>query len=128
MSLQEKYRPVLDLGQELEVADGYVKEDGLTNTLKIGGTTKTQYQKDQMWNKIKEIGGDSPVDLVADIKVEVTDYYHKHVVQSGESLSKIAKHYLGDYMKYTAIFEANKDILDNPDTIHPGQELTIPFA
>lgn len=29
-------------------------------------------------------------------------------------------------MKYNAIFEANKDILKNPDTIHPGQELVIP--
>lgn len=128
MSLQQKYQPVLDLGQEFEVADGYVKEDPMSGKLKIGGTAKTQYQKDKMWDKIKEIGGDVPADLVADIKVEVTDYYHKHVVQSGESLSKIAKHYLGDYMKYTAIFEANKDILSNPDVIHPGQELKIPFA
>ncbi len=128
MSLQEKYRPVLDLGQEFEVKDGYVKEDELTGKLKIGGTTKTQYEKDKMWDKIKEIGGDIPTDLVADIKVEVTDYYHKHVVQKGESLSKIAKHYLGDFMKYKEIFEANTDILKNPDMIHPGQELKIPFA
>ncbi|NQX78923.1 LysM peptidoglycan-binding domain-containing protein, partial [Gilvibacter sp.] len=40
--------------------------------------------------------------------------------------SKIAKHYYKDPMKYQAIFEANTDILKNPDLIHPGQELVIP--
>jgi len=128
MSLQEKYRPVLDLGQEFGVKDGYVEEDAMTGQLKIGGTAVTQFQKDRMWDKIKEIGGEAPADLVADIKVEVTEYYHKHVVQPGESLSKIAKEYLGDYMKYKEMFDANKVVLDNPYLSHPGQELTMPVA
>ena len=42
------------------------------------------------------------------------------------TLGKIAKHYYGDAMKYTQIFEANSDILKNPDMIHPDQELIIP--
>ncbi len=126
MSLQDKYRPVLELGKKFEVKDGYVEElDGL---LKIGGVAKTQYHKDLMWDKIKEIGGDPPSDLMADIKVEITDYYHKHTVQKGESLSKIAKHYYGDAMKYKTIFEANTDQLKDPNMIHPDQELVIPFA
>lgn len=125
MSLQNKYASVLKLGEEFGVKDGYVKEEG--GKLKIGGTAMTEYQKNSMWNEIKRIAGGVPDDLQADIKVETTDYYHKHTVQSGESLSKIAKHYYEDPMKYTKIFEANRDILDNPDMIHPGQELTIPF-
>ncbi len=126
MSLKEKYQPVLNLGEKFEVKDGYVEElDGL---LKIGGVARTQYHKDLMWDKIKEIGGDPPSDLEADIKVEITDYYHKHTVQKGESLSKIAKHYYGDPMKYKAIFEANTDILKDPNLIYPDQELVIPFA
>ena len=124
MSLQDKYRAVLDLGMKLNVQDGDVKEED--GKLKIKGTTQTQYEKNVMWDKIKEIGGDSPADLAADIKVAVTDYFHKHTVQSGDSLSKIAKHYYGDPMKYTAIFNANTDQLDNPDVIQPGQELIIP--
>lgn len=125
MSLQDKYRAVLNLGEEFGVKDGHVEE--LDGVLKIGGTTHTQFQKDRMWDKIKEIGGESPSDLVADISVEQTDYYHKHVVDKGDSLSKISKTYYGDPMKYKHIFQANTDILDNPDMIHPGQELTIPF-
>ncbi len=126
MSLQAKYQPVLDLGEEFGVKDGFVKEEA--GKLKIGGTATTQYQKNKMWDKIKEIGGDSPADIAADIKVETTDYYHKHTVKSGESLSLIAKHYFGDPMKYKEIFEANTNILKDPNVIHPDQELVIPFV
>ncbi|MCM2316244.1 MAG: LysM peptidoglycan-binding domain-containing protein, partial [Thermoanaerobaculia bacterium] len=45
---------------------------------------------------------------------------------SGETLSKISKKYYGDATKYMKIFEANKDILKNPDLIKVGQKLKIP--
>ena len=49
-------------------------------------------------------------------------------VQSGDSLSKIAKQFYGDPMKYTAIFEANQPMLKDPNMIYPGQTLRIPTA
>ncbi len=122
--VKSKYQSVLDLGQKLNIQDGDVSEEN--GTLKIKGTAKTQYEKNQLWDKIKEIGGESPSDIMADIKVADTSVYHRHTVKSGESLSKIAKHYYGDPMKYKAIFEANTNILKNPDVIHPDQELVIP--
>lgn len=126
MSLQAKYNDVLKLGETLGVKDGFVEEaDG---KLKIGGVAASQYDKDQMWDQIKAAGGENPADIVADIQVAQTDFYAKHTVKSGESLSKIAKHYYKDPMKYNAIFEANRDILKSADVIHPGQELTIPMA
>ncbi len=125
MSLQSKYGEVLKLGESFKVKDGYVEE--LDGKLRIGGTAHTQYQKDRMWDKIKEIAGGMPEDLEADIKVETTDYYHKHTVESGDTLGKIAKMYYGQANKYMHIFNANTDKLDNPDLIHPGQELVIPF-
>jgi nucleoid-associated protein YgaU len=125
MSVKAKYQPVLDLGEQFNTQDGYVEE--LDGKLKIGGTVKTQYQKNKLWDKIKEIGGEEPSDIAADIRVEETDYYHKHTVESGESLSKIAKHYYGDANKYMKIFNANTDQLKDPNLIHPGQELVIPF-
>lgn len=124
MSVKSKYQPVLDLGEQLEVKDGNVYEEN--GTLKIKGTVKTQYEKDILWDKIKEIGGEKPSDLLANIIVEDSSVYHRHEVKSGESLSKIAKHYYGDPMKYTEIFDANRGVLDNPDLIHPGQVLVIP--
>ncbi|MEL6556623.1 MAG: LysM peptidoglycan-binding domain-containing protein [Bacteroidota bacterium] len=124
MSIKLKYQPVLDLGQELEVKDGYVEESEII--LKIGGTAKTQYEKNLMWDKIKEIGGENPTDIEADIKVEDTSVYHRHVVKSGETLGKIAKHYYKDAMKYKEIFAANTDKLKSADLIYPDQELVIP--
>jgi nucleoid-associated protein YgaU len=47
-------------------------------------------------------------------------------VKSGDSLSKIAKQEYGDASKWPLIFEANKDILKDPDKIFPGQQLKIP--
>ncbi|MDX1666241.1 MAG: LysM peptidoglycan-binding domain-containing protein [Saprospiraceae bacterium] len=125
MSLQDKYKPVLDLGLEFDVKEGYVEEG--EGKLRIGGRTTTQFEKDRMWDKIKEIGGENPTDIEADIKVDNTEYYHKHTVQKGESLSLISKQYYGDPMKYMHIFNANKDKLKDPDLIHPGQDLVIPF-
>lgn len=49
-----------------------------------------------------------------------------HTVQKGETLSAIAKHYLGSANKYHAIFEANRPMLSDPDKIYPGQTLRIP--
>ncbi|AXT49558.1 LysM peptidoglycan-binding domain-containing protein [Aquimarina sp. BL5] len=122
--VKAKYQDVLDLGQELNIQNGDVSEDN--GVLKVKGTANTQYEKNQLWDKIKEIGGEAPADIVADIDVADTSVYHRHTVKSGESLSKIAKHYFKDPMKYKEIFAANTHILKNPDVIHPDQELIIP--
>lgn len=47
-------------------------------------------------------------------------------VKPGDSLSKIAKQEYGDANKWPLIFEANKDILKDPNKIFPGQQLKIP--
>lgn len=49
-----------------------------------------------------------------------------YTVVSGDSLSKIAKHFYGEAHKWRQIFDANRDILDDPDEIQPGQTLKIP--
>jgi nucleoid-associated protein YgaU len=47
-------------------------------------------------------------------------------VKPGDSLSKIAKREYGDANKWQMIFEANQDILKDPNRIFPGQKLKIP--
>jgi nucleoid-associated protein YgaU len=49
-----------------------------------------------------------------------------HEVQSGDTLSSIAKQHLGDANEYRKIFEANRPMLSDPDEIYPGQVLIIP--
>jgi len=47
-------------------------------------------------------------------------------VQSGDTLSAIAKKHYGDANAYQRIFEANRPMLKDPDAIYPGQVLLIP--
>lgn len=122
--VRAKYQGVLDLGEKLKIQNGDVKEEN--GILHVSGTAKTQYEKNLLWDSIKSAGGESPSDIVADIKVADESVYHRHTVASGETLGKIAKQYYKDPMKYKQIFAANTDILKNPDMIHPGQELIIP--
>ena len=125
MTLQNKYRSVLNLGEKFNATDGYVEEaDG---KLRIGGTVEYLRQKDLMWDEIKRIGGENPSDIEADIKVRNHSVYAHHTVEKGESLSLIAKDYYGDVMAYKRIFAANTDQLDDPNMIKPGQELVIPM-
>ncbi len=49
-----------------------------------------------------------------------------YTVESGDSLSKIAKEHYGKSGKWRAIYDANRDQIDDPDMIHPGQVLRIP--
>ena len=49
-----------------------------------------------------------------------------HEVQSGDTLSSIAREHYGDANAYNRIFEANRPMLSDPDEIYPGQMLIIP--
>ena len=51
-----------------------------------------------------------------------------YIVVKGDSLSKIAKREYGDANKWPTIYEANKELINDPDLIYPGQELKIPGA
>jgi nucleoid-associated protein YgaU len=125
MSVKAKYQSVLDLGERMGVRDGKV-EEGADGVLRMWGTVDTGFEKDQLWDAIKAVGGANASDIVADITVANPAVYAMHTVAKGESLSKIAKHYYGDMMKYKQIFEANRGTLSDPDEIEVGQVLTIP--
>lgn len=127
MALTMKYGPVLELCNRFNMKEAKVeeREEGY---LKVYGIVHTQYEKNQIWDKIKEVGGTSASDIKADIRTETKDYYHIHKVESGDTLGKISKEYLGEAGKYMEVFNVNKDLLSNPDLIKVGQELKIPFV
>ena len=52
----------------------------------------------------------------------------QYTVQKGDTLSHIAKAQYGKASQWSRIFEANRDQLDDPDRIQPGQVLRIPAA
>lgn len=122
--MKAKYQAVLDLGEALNIQNGDVKEEN--GVLTITGVANTPYEKNILWDKIKEIGGESPSDISANITVADDSVFARHTVKSGETLGKIAIQYYGKASKYQEIFKANSDILKNPDVIQVDQELIIP--
>ena len=59
----------------------------------------------------------------AAVEAAEVEYY---TIESGDSLSKIAKRFYGDPMKYKELFAANKEVIEDPDKIFPGQKIRIP--
>ena len=51
-----------------------------------------------------------------------------YTIQSGDTLSKIAEEKYGDASDYTKIFEANREVIEDPDKIYPGQQIRLPAA
>ena len=49
-------------------------------------------------------------------------------IKSGDTLSGIAKTFYGDFNLYTKIFDANRDVIGDPDKIYPGQKIRIPVV
>jgi nucleoid-associated protein YgaU len=66
------------------------------------------------------VGVSASVDSTAEV-VDAT-----YTVEKGDTLSKIAKQHLGDANVWQKIFDANRDQLDDPDRIQPGQVLKLP--
>lgn len=123
MALMEKYRDTLELAGKVMGADLDIHEEG--GKLYINGTAGYLMDKNEIWDSIKAKSGWES-EVAADIKVKDESVYGRYTVEKGDTLSKIAQRFLDKPGRYTEIFEANKDVLKNPDLIHPGQVLTIP--
>lgn len=58
-----------------------------------------------------------------DLSMDATEYY---VIQKGDTLSHIAKRFYGNANEYHKVFEANREVIQDPDKIFPGQKIRIP--
>jgi nucleoid-associated protein YgaU len=122
--LQEKYQTLLELanstGTTYELSEG----DGV---LHVTGTAPSEEAKKQLWDEYERIDPDfQSSDLILNISTGSGDAgggANTYTVVSGDSLSKIGTKY---GIQWKAIWDANRDILNDPDKIYPGQELKIP--
>ncbi|PID68830.1 MAG: peptidoglycan-binding protein LysM [Flavobacteriales bacterium] len=91
----------------------------------VTGEAKNQSTREKVVLVIGNTEGISTVDdqMTTAVQEPEAQFY---TVEKGDSLSKIAKKYYGNAMKYPVIFEANKPMLTHPDKIYPGQVLRIP--
>lgn len=129
MSLREKYNHAIQTAKNFRM-DGSARErDGKLHFI---GTVTSDAEKNAIWDAIKTVP-DWQADVVADIRVTpkpdvaapVTSM-KTYTVKKGDTLSKISREFLGDAKEYMRIFDANRDQLDDPDQIQPGQVLKIP--
>ncbi len=126
--LMEKYQSLIDMANQLGISGLNVVESD--NVLKIDGVAGSAEAKQQLWDEYGRLDPDyRSGDVVMNISAPEGDASSdggsgsSYTVQSGDSLSKIGSKYGVSWQK---IFDANRDKLDDPDKIQPGQELTIP--
>ena len=132
MNLRDKYNHAIQVAKGYRMQGSAEERDG---KLHFVGSVRSEAEKNEIWSAIKTIPSWRD-DVVADIKVTgdggagaaAAQAQKTYTVQSGDTLSKIAKEHLGDANAYMKIFNANKDQLSDPDKIKPGQVLKIPAA
>jgi nucleoid-associated protein YgaU len=127
MGLRDKYAYAIQTAKDVRMQGAAEEREG---KLHFKGTTNTQAEANRIWDAIKTIP-DWSKEVVADIKATAPAAgagaaESTYTVQSGDTLSKIAKEKLGDANAYMNIFNANRDQLSDPDKIKPGQVLKIP--
>lgn len=122
MSLQNKYQELIDAVKQKASGDVRVVEQD--DVLYIDGQVESEQDKDALWEVYNTIDPDYRAgDLRLNLEVTGGNQYEEYVVKSGDSLSKIGAKY---GIAWKTIFEANKDIIKNPDLIQPGWKLKIP--
>jgi len=70
---------------------------------------------------VSEVRSDS---VVAPAATEKVEYYE---IVSGDTLSAIAQKYYGKASAYPRIFDANREVIKDPDKIYVGQKIRIPL-
>jgi nucleoid-associated protein YgaU len=131
MGLRDKYAHAIQTAKNLRMQGSADEREG---KLYFHGTVNTQAEANQIWDAIKTIP-DWQREVVADIKATgaaaasgAAAAESTYTVKAGDTLGKIAKQILGDANAYMEIFNANRDQLNDPDKIKPGQVLKIPHA
>jgi nucleoid-associated protein YgaU len=125
MNLRDKYNHAIQVAKGYRMQGSAEERDG---KLYFKGLVKNQDEVNKIWDAIKTVP-DWRNDIVAEVTIDpAAPKTVTYTVQSGDTLSKIAKDQLGNANAYMKIFDANKDQLTDPDKIKPGQVLKIPAA
>jgi len=130
--MKQKYASVLTTVQQQQVQLSHVHIQD--NKLFIQGVAPSEQAKNKVWDEIKRVNPNWAEELTADITVGPSSQtsaasagqLRTYTVQPGDTLSKISKDVYGNTSAYMKIFEANRDVLNDPDKIRPGQTLRIP--
>lgn len=112
----EKNNPGIE-GLEVAYEDGKVTISG------DASTADAMEKAVLMAGNIRGVGDVDASTVSAPAQTATVEYYE---IKSGDSLSKIAKQFYGKASEYPRIFEANREVIEDPDLIFPGQKIRIP--
>jgi nucleoid-associated protein YgaU len=123
--LKQKYASVLNFinQQGVKLTHVHIQD----NKLYIEGAAASEAIKNKVWDQVKLVDpsfGDITVNVSVD--PSLAPQPKTYTVVAGDSLSKIAKQFYGNVNQYMKIFEANKNILSDPNVVKIGQVLVIP--
>ncbi|QXD17047.1 peptidoglycan-binding protein LysM [Rhodocaloribacter litoris] len=105
---------------------GQVEELTVTyaeGTVILTGTVADQAAREKAVLLAGNVQGVEKVDDRLTIRAPEPVFY---TIQKGDTLSKIAREHYGDASKWKALFEANREVIEDPDLIYPGQRIRIP--
>jgi LysM repeat protein len=119
-NIVDKDKAIAELSESIEGYGNLVKE--IQEQMAQEGKEKEAEYADRL-ALLKEGKGIMEAKLAEAIKKSIPDYYE---VEKGDSLWKIAERFYSTGEKWIRIFEANSDIINNPDMIYPYQRFTIP--
>jgi nucleoid-associated protein YgaU len=125
MALRPKYQQLIDSATQKGVTNLQVREQN--NVLYIDGDAPSEDVKKNIWDLYNKIDPDYRAgDLVLNLNVvggATTAASQEYEVVKGDNLTKIGKKY---GIGWKEIYEANKDVIKDPDLIQPGWKLKIP--
>jgi nucleoid-associated protein YgaU len=97
----------------------------------ISGNCESQEAKEKvvlMAGNMKGVGSVNGDGLIAPEPKEEAPEVEYYTIVSGDTLWGIASKFLGNGSKYMEIFEANREVIEDPDKIFVGQKIRIPKA
>lgn len=126
MALRPKYQQLIDSATQNGVTNLQVREQN--NVLYIDGDAPSEDVKKNLWDLYNKIDPDYRAgDLILNLNVvggaTTAAASQEYEVVKGDNLTKIGKKY---GMGWKEIYEANKDLIKDPDLIQPGWKLKIP--
>lgn len=124
---QEKAEALVAQVKALGIAVENLRIDVKDDVATVSGRASSQAEREKVVLVVGNVNGIAKVDDRIEV-VKPEQQAEFYTVVAGDTLSKIARQFYGNAMKYPVIFEANKPMLKDPDKIYPGQVLRIPPA
>ena len=94
--------------------------------VKLSGKTMSPEALEKVVLMAGNVQGVERVDVAGVEAPAIDEAVQYYVIEKGDTLSAIAKQFYGKASLYPKIFEANREVIKDPDLIFPGQKIRIP--